>query len=136
MAEIGHNEVKRFAAERVNLPKENADEYRAQVKRLRDRLTTKIDADPSFDLVKMLHSGSVAKGTALKTVNDLDVAVYVLKSLARGDEDLKVAPAIQQALDKGWLGKKSGKQFVAIAAGGGNKYNKIFTGKLVVFTLP
>lgn len=77
MGHIGHSEVKQFALERVNLPKVNADEYRAQVKRLRDRLTTKIAADPSFDLVKMRHSGSVAKGTALKTVNDLDVAVYV-----------------------------------------------------------
>lgn len=86
MVEIGNSEVKRFAAERVNLPKANADEYRAQVKRLRDRLTTKIDADPSFDLVKMLHSGSVAKGTALKTVNDLDVAVYVRAGSAPKDD--------------------------------------------------
>jgi tRNA nucleotidyltransferase (CCA-adding enzyme) len=86
MAEIGHSEVKRFAAERVNLPKEDADRYRAQVKRLGDRLTTKIDADPSFDLVKMLHSGSVAKGTALKTVNDLDVAVYVKAGSAPKDD--------------------------------------------------
>ncbi len=87
MAEIGHSDVKRFAAKRVNLPKEDADRYRAQVKRLRDRLTTKIDADPSFDLVKMLHSGSVAKGTALKTVNDLDVAVYVKAGAAPKDDN-------------------------------------------------
>ena len=77
MGEIGHKEVKSFATERVNLPKEFADKYRAQVNALRDRLQKKIDADPSLDLVKMLHSGSVAKGTALRTVNDLDVAVYV-----------------------------------------------------------
>jgi Second Messenger Oligonucleotide or Dinucleotide Synthetase domain len=90
MAKIGHSEIKRFAAERVNLPKDDADRYRAQVKRLRDRLTTKIDADPSFDLVKMLHSGSVAKGTALKTVNDLDVAVYVKAGAApTGDDQLQ-----------------------------------------------
>ncbi|HET8547177.1 MAG TPA: PQQ-binding-like beta-propeller repeat protein [Bryobacteraceae bacterium] len=31
---------------------------------------------------------------------------------------------------------RSGRQFVAIAAGGGNKYNNEFTGKLVVFALP
>ena len=35
-----------------------------------------------------------------------------------------------------YLGKKSGKQFVVIAAGGGNKYDKQFSGKLVAFSLP
>jgi hypothetical protein len=74
---IGHSEIKAFAAERVNLPKIKRDEHMAQVGRLRDRLKRKIAEDPSFDLVKMLHAGSVAKGTALRTVNDLDVAVYV-----------------------------------------------------------
>lgn len=39
------------------------------------RLEKKIEEDPDYALVKMLHAGSVAKGTALKTVNDLDVAV-------------------------------------------------------------
>jgi glucose dehydrogenase len=33
-------------------------------------------------------------------------------------------------------GRKTGKQFVAIAAGGGNKYDKVFTGKVVAFALP
>ncbi len=35
-----------------------------------------------------------------------------------------------------YRGEKSGKQFVVIAAGGGNKYDKTFTGKLVAFALP
>ena len=38
------------------------------------RLTTKMEADPSFDLVKLRQR---CKGTALRTVNDLDVAVQV-----------------------------------------------------------
>jgi len=33
-------------------------------------------------------------------------------------------------------GKRTGKQFVVIAAGGGNKYNKIYSDALVAFTLP
>lgn len=33
--------------------------------------------NPDFELVKMLLSGSLAKHTALKTINDADVAVYV-----------------------------------------------------------
>lgn len=82
MPEIGHAEIKQFAKDRVNLPRDKRDEYREQVNRLRERLQAKIAADPAFDLVKMLHCGSVAKGTALKTVNDLDVAVYVKKGSA------------------------------------------------------
>ncbi len=77
MSEITHNDIKRFTEEKINLPKETADKHRTQVNLLRERLEAKIDKDPAFDLVKMLHAGSVAKGTALRTVNDLDVAVYV-----------------------------------------------------------
>ncbi|MCC7153022.1 MAG: pyrroloquinoline quinone-dependent dehydrogenase [Bryobacterales bacterium] len=35
-----------------------------------------------------------------------------------------------------YLGQKSGKQFVVIAAGGGNKYNRTFSDELVAFALP
>lgn len=87
MPEIGHAEIKQFAKDRVNLPKGKADEYREQVNRLRDRLEAKIKVDPAFNLVKMLHCGSVAKGTALKTVNDLDVAVYVKSGSAPVDDN-------------------------------------------------
>src|SRR5262249_3708086 len=45
-----------------------------------------IAAHPGFELVKMLHSGSVAKGTALRTINDMDVAVYVEAGKAPEDE--------------------------------------------------
>jgi len=77
MSEFEHSDIKRFAADKVNLPADKATAHRQQVNALRDRLTRKIEEDPAFDLVKMLHAGSVAKGTALRTVNDLDVAVYV-----------------------------------------------------------
>ena len=45
-------------------------------------------------------------------------------------------PASGMATPTTFLGKKTGKQFVVIAAGGGNKYDKAFTGKLVAFALP
>jgi quinoprotein glucose dehydrogenase len=45
-------------------------------------------------------------------------------------------PASGMATPITYLGKKTGKQFVAIAAGGGNKYDKKYSGKLVVFSLP
>jgi len=90
LSEITHRDIQTFAEERVNLPKVQADKHRAQVRGLRERLERKIDEDPSFDLVKMLHSGSVAKGTALRTVNDLDVAVYVKAGSApKRDGDLQ-----------------------------------------------
>src|SRR5258708_37736691 len=77
MSEITHDDIVRFVGERINLPKEMADKHGKQVNLLRERLEAKIDEDPAFDLIKMLHAGSVAKGTALRTVNDLDVAMYV-----------------------------------------------------------
>lgn len=86
-SEIEHEQIADFAQERVNLPAETAAKHRAQVKSLRERLERKIDADPNYGLVKMLHAGSVAKGTALKNVHDLDTAVYVKADAAPQGSD-------------------------------------------------
>jgi glucose dehydrogenase len=45
-------------------------------------------------------------------------------------------PASGFATPATYIGKKSGRQFVVIAAGGGNKYDKVFTGKIVAFAFP
>lgn len=45
-------------------------------------------------------------------------------------------PASGHATPITYRSRKSGRQFLAIAAGGGNKYNATFGGKLVVFALP
>jgi tRNA nucleotidyltransferase (CCA-adding enzyme) len=74
---VGHPDILRFAQERVNLPKDKADEYRQQASRLRDRLTVYLQEHPDFSLKKMLLSGSLAKGTALRSINDIDVACYI-----------------------------------------------------------
>lgn len=74
---VNHAELARFAQERVNLPKEKADEFRAQAKRLRDRLETYLSEHPDFTLKKMMLAGSLAKGTALRSLNDIDVACYI-----------------------------------------------------------
>ncbi|CAM4207002.1 CBASS oligonucleotide cyclase [Roseateles saccharophilus] len=84
-AHIDHRDIVRFADEKVNLPKDKADEYRAQVRRLREKLDTYVSDHPTFALRKMLLSGSLAKGTALRTLNDIDVAVYVSGSDAPHD---------------------------------------------------
>jgi tRNA nucleotidyltransferase (CCA-adding enzyme) len=74
---VSHAEIARFAQDRVNLPKDKADEFRAQAKRLRDRLETYLGEHPDFTLKKMLLAGSLAKGTALRSLNDIDVACYI-----------------------------------------------------------
>ena len=82
---IDHRDIVRFAEEKVNLPKDKADEYRAQVRRLREKLEGYLDEHPDFALRKMLLSGSLAKGTALRSLNDIDVAVYITGSGAPHD---------------------------------------------------
>lgn len=86
---VDHQSLRSFAENQVNLPASTAKEYRNEVKNLRERLEEHIDENPDFALVKMLNAGSVAKGTALRTINDMDVAVYVRNSSApEKDEDL------------------------------------------------
>lgn len=82
---VDHADIVKFAQERVNLPKDKADEYRAQVRRLRERLEGYLEEHPDFTLKKMLLSGSLAKGTALRTLNDIDVACYISGADAPGD---------------------------------------------------
>jgi len=82
---IDHREIVRFAEERVNLPRDKANEYRAQARRLRERLDGYLDEHPDFTLKKMLLSGSLAKGTSLRSLNDIDVACYISGADAPGD---------------------------------------------------
>lgn len=74
---VDHADIARFAEDRVNLPRDKALEYRAQARRLREKLDGYIDEHPDFTLRKMLLSGSLAKGTALRSLNDIDVACYI-----------------------------------------------------------
>ena len=76
-AVIGHSEVTDFAAENINLRREDVEDYREQVRRLREKLDKYAADHPDHGLIKTLLSGSLAKGTALKTLNDIDVAFYV-----------------------------------------------------------
>lgn len=88
LPQIDHSGIAAFAAASVNLPPEQARAGRERVKYLRERLERYINANPDFSLVKMLHAGSVAKGTGLRTLNDMDVAVYVRKAEAPDDSKL------------------------------------------------
>ena len=74
---VDHAQISAFAKDHVNLPKDKADEFRAQAARLREKLEGFLKEHPDFDLKKMLLSGSLAKGTALRSLNDIDVACYI-----------------------------------------------------------
>ena len=74
---INHGDIVRFADEQVNLKREYAQKYREQVNRLREKLEEHIKNNPDTQLRRMLLSGSLAKGTSLKRLNDIDVALYV-----------------------------------------------------------
>lgn len=74
---VDHKEIAEFARNRVNLPRDQANAYRAQAKRLRDKIEAYVGEHPDFTLKKMLLSGSLAKGTALRSLNDIDVACYI-----------------------------------------------------------
>ncbi len=74
---VNHNDINQYAKDKVNLPKEWADEYRAQAGRVRDRVTTYLAEHPDYTLKKNQLSGSLAKGTALRNLNDIDMACYI-----------------------------------------------------------
>lgn len=82
---IDHKDIARFAEEKVNLPKEKAQQYREQAQRLQDKLEGYLADHDDFSLKRMMLSGSLAKGTALRSLNDIDVAVYISGSEAPHD---------------------------------------------------
>ena len=82
---IDHRDLVLFAEDKVNLPKDKADEYRAQARRLREKLEGYLSEHPDFSLKRIQLSGSLAKGTALRSLNDIDMAVYISGSDAPHD---------------------------------------------------
>lgn len=86
---VQHDVLAAFARDHVNLPADRVRDYRAQGKRMREKLEKHIAAHPDYALVKMLNAGSVAKGTALATIGDMDLAVYIKRAaVPEGNEDL------------------------------------------------
>lgn len=87
MPHVDHNIIAAFAQDKVNLNADSVKDYREQGKRLRERLEKHLEEAPEYALVKMLNSGSVAKGTALSTIGDMDLAVYVKAAEAPTKEE-------------------------------------------------
>ena len=87
-----------FVKDYINIKQTDLKTYRDQFNRLRDNLADYINQNPEFGLVKMLNSGSVAKGTALKTINDMDVAVYVKAQSVGSDGESDILNYVHKAL--------------------------------------
>lgn len=77
MALITEQDIVRFIENKVNIQKEQWDVYRNQIKRFKDNLEEYIKENPEFELMKILNCGSCAKKTAISTLNDVDIAVYM-----------------------------------------------------------
>ena len=98
---VDHSDISAFADEHVNLKRDTAAELRAQAARLRDKLDDYLEENPDFELRKMLLSGSLAKGTALKATSDADIACYVSSEAAPG--------RVEELIE--WLATKLEKAF-------------------------
>lgn len=79
---VDHKDILRFAEEKVNLPRDKASAIREQARRVREKVELYVSEHDDFALRKILMSGSLAKGTALRTLNDVDMACYISGSKA------------------------------------------------------
>jgi tRNA nucleotidyltransferase (CCA-adding enzyme) len=110
---VTHLTISNYADNKVNLKREEVKEYRDQVNRLRDNLKNYIDEHPDYNLIKMIGSGSVPKGTALKTLNDMDVAVYIKKADELTSET-QILSWLQERLQEAYKGKNISSDQITI----------------------
>ncbi len=108
---VNHVTLRSFAENRVNLPKTEVDKHRDQVQRLRDHLERVIEAHDHYKLIKTLHSGSMAKGTALKTISDMDVAAYLDASQVPAGEEHKLIAELAAILRTAYGSTKDPEDF-------------------------
>lgn len=98
---ISHADIRQFAEDRVNLPADTAKERRQKVNDLRERLAKWMKDHPDCGIAKSYLSGSLAKGTALKTSSDVDVALYITYD-GEKKADRKLADWIAERLRKAY----------------------------------
>lgn len=108
---VGHEQLASFAATRVNLPKAEVDKHRGQLTRLRDKLQRYIDEHEQYKLIKTLNSGSVTKGTALRTISDMDVAAYLDASQVPAGDEGKLISELATILRSAYGSTKAAEDF-------------------------
>lgn len=108
---VNHQVLAAFAASHVNVTKSELDSHRSQVRRLRDKLASYITDHPEYSLIKTVHSGSVAKGTALKSVTDMDVAAYLDASKVPSWKEHDLISEIAAVLRSAYGATKSADDF-------------------------
>lgn len=74
---ITTGDLYRYLESTVNLQREDVTEFRQQVRHLRTELDSRINADPSYALLNSRHFGSLAKGTAVAGLREIDVAILL-----------------------------------------------------------
>lgn len=108
---IDHGALAAFAVSHVNLPKAEVDAHRGQVLRLREKLAKYVAEHPDYSLIKTVHSGSVSKGTALKSISDMDVAAYLDASKVPSGKEADLISEIATVLRAAYGGTKSADDF-------------------------
>lgn len=79
---IRHTHIAQFAERFVAIPQDQETKCHELFRRMSARLQEYKEAYPESGLVKLILSGPVAKGIALRTTENLDVALYVTDRLA------------------------------------------------------
>jgi hypothetical protein len=74
---ITSGDLYRYLETTVNLHREDVAEFRKQVNYLRSELDSRIRAYPSYALLTSRHFGSLAKGTAVAGLKEIDVAILL-----------------------------------------------------------
>lgn len=95
-SKISNQDLLGFAQRNINLPPEKAQEYRDRTNSLATRLQKFIEEATEYDLVRTFPSGSLAKGTSLKKIGDLDLALYVKAAGAPKNDSELVAWMIER----------------------------------------
>lgn len=109
--EITDTDIANFIQNTVTLPRDKAKAYGEQVDNLRKKLEEYINDNPEFQLIKMLNSGSIAKGTSLSIMNDIDVALYIKPDDIENHELLDVLEYVRKALVTVYEGQMESDQF-------------------------
>lgn len=74
---VSHADIESFAKEKVNIKADRIEKYRNQVNGVRDRIKAYIDETPDVKFFKTQLAGSLAKHTAISSISDVDIALYI-----------------------------------------------------------